>query len=194
MIKPFIAITLLQIPMLLLSHPQWGTAARDSVAPGIKGGLSSDAVLLIIAIVGTTVAPWQLFFQQSNIVDKRITPRFIGYERAETTLGAFVVVIGAAALMMTADWAARSTGSEGKFLDAGNIAHLLAQHSSVLGPLFAIVLLDASIVGAAAVTLSTVTRSVTFSVSNIPCTADSLMPSTSISPTSRWSLPPPGSC
>jgi Mn2+/Fe2+ NRAMP family transporter len=151
----FIAITLLQIPMLLLSHPQWGAAARDFVIPGIKGGLSSDAVLLIIAIVGTTVAPWQLFFQQSNIVDKRITPRFISYERADTVLGAFVVVIGAAALLMTADWAARSTGSEGNFIDAGEIAHLLAQHSNVLGPIFAIILLDASIVGAAAVTLAT---------------------------------------
>ena len=34
-------------------------------------------MLLIIGIVGTTVAPWQLFFQQSYVVDKRITPRFI---------------------------------------------------------------------------------------------------------------------
>jgi NRAMP (natural resistance-associated macrophage protein)-like metal ion transporter len=151
----FIAVTLLQIPMLLLSHPQWASAARNFVVPGIKGGLSSDAVLLIIAIVGTTVAPWQLFFQQSNIVDKRITPRFIGYERADTTIGAFVVVIGAAALVMTADWAARSTGHSTDFVDAGAIARLLAQHSNVLGPIFAIVLLDASIIGAAAVTLST---------------------------------------
>jgi Mn2+/Fe2+ NRAMP family transporter len=151
----FIAVTLLQIPMLLLSHPQWGSAARYFVVPGIKGGLSSDAVLLIIAIVGTTVAPWQLFFQQSNIVDKRITPRFIGYERADTTIGAFVVVIGAAALVMTADWASRSTGHSTDFVDAGAIARLLAEHSNVLGPIFAIVLLDASIIGAAAVTLST---------------------------------------
>ena len=151
----FIAVTLLQIPMLLLSHPQWGAAARYFVVPGIKGGLSSDAVLLIIAIVGTTVAPWQLFFQQSNIVDKRITPRFIGYERADTTFGAFVVVIGAAALVMTADWASRSTGHSTDFVDAGAIARLLAQHSNVLGWMFAIVLLDASIIGAAAVTLST---------------------------------------
>jgi Mn2+/Fe2+ NRAMP family transporter len=57
-------------------------------------------VLLIIAIVGTTVASWQLFFQQSNVVDKRITPRWIGHERADTTIGAVVVVIGAAALMI----------------------------------------------------------------------------------------------
>ena len=151
----FIAITLLQIPMLLMSHPHWGHAAKSFVIPGVSGGVTSDAVLLVIAIVGTTVAPWQLFFQQSNVVDKRITPRFIGYERADTTLGAFVVVIGAAALMMTGDWAARATHSSGSFVDAGVVAHLLGQYSSTLGSIFAIVLLDASIIGAAAVTLAT---------------------------------------
>ncbi|MCU1646155.1 MAG: putative manganese transport transrane protein [Nocardia sp.] len=151
----FIAITLLQIPMLLLSHPDWSRAAHDFVVPGVSGGFTSDAVLLVIAIVGTTVAPWQLFFQQSNIVDKRITPRFIGYERADTTLGAFVVVIGAAAVLMTADYAARATDSVGKFIDAGNIAHLLGNVDGKLGSIFAIVLLDASIIGAAAVTLAT---------------------------------------
>jgi len=151
----FIAITLVQIPMLLMSHPQWAHAAKSFVIPSISGGVSSDAVLLIIAIVGTTVAPWQLFFQQSNIVDKRITPRFIGYERADTVIGAFVVVIGAAALVMTGEWAARSTDSTGKFVDAGNTAELLGTHSDWLGGLFAIALMDASIVGAAAVTLAT---------------------------------------
>ncbi len=45
--------------------------------------------------------------------------------------------------------------SVGKFIDAGAIAHLLGQHSSTLGWLFAIVLMDASIIGAAAVTLAT---------------------------------------
>ena len=151
----FIAITLLQIPMLLLSHPDWGRAAKSFVVPHVAGGITSGAVLLIIAIVGTTVAPWQLFFQQSNIVDKRITPRFIGYERADTVLGAVVVVLGATAIVMTGDWAARSTNTRGGFTDAGAIAHLLGEHSGVLGSLFAIVLLDASIVGAAAVTLAT---------------------------------------
>ena len=151
----FILITLLQIPLLVLSHPRWDLAAHDFVVPSITGGASSDAVLLIIAIVGTTVAPWQLFFQQSNIVDKRITPRFIGYERADTVIGAFVVVTGAAALVMIGDWAGRSSAQTGNFTDAGQIAHLLGHHTSLLGWLFAIVLLDASVIGAAAVTLST---------------------------------------
>jgi NRAMP (natural resistance-associated macrophage protein)-like metal ion transporter len=151
----FIAISLLQIPMFILSHPHFSTIAKNFLVPSIYGGASSSSVLLIIAIVGTTVAPWQLFFQQSNIVDKRITPRFISYERVDTVLGSFVVVIGAAAIMVTANYAVHGTRFFGKFTNAGGVAHLLAQHSSLLGEIFAVVLFDASILGAAAVTLST---------------------------------------
>ena len=152
----FIAVSLIMFPMALLSHPSWGSIAYHFVVPGVQGGVSSNAVLLIIAIVGTTVAPWQLFFQQSNVIDKRITPRFIPYERADTTLGAFVVIIGATAIMITAVFAVRGTSLAGHFTDALGVANALGQHHSrVLGAFFAIVLLDASIIGAAAVTLAT---------------------------------------
>src|SRR5713101_4290172 len=77
----FIAASLILIPLAFLSSPDWGSIFYHLVVPGVQGGVSSTAVLLIIAIVGTTVAPWQLFFQQSNVIDKRITPRFIPYER-----------------------------------------------------------------------------------------------------------------
>jgi hypothetical protein len=89
------------------------------------------------------------------VIDKRITPRFIGYERADTTLGAFVVVGGATAVIVVAVYAARGTGLAGHFTDALGVAHALAGHGRVFGALFAIVLLDASIIGASAVTLST---------------------------------------
>jgi Mn2+/Fe2+ NRAMP family transporter len=151
----FIAASLVLLPLLLLSHPHYGTAARDFVVPGIQGGVTSNAVLLIIAIVGTTVAPWQLFFQQSNVIDKRITPRFISYERADTTLGALVVVAGATAVLVVGVYAVRGTGLAGHFTSALGVATALGAKSRVLGALFAIVLLDASIIGAAAVTLST---------------------------------------
>ncbi|MBO0731176.1 MAG: divalent metal cation transporter, partial [Acidimicrobiaceae bacterium] len=137
------------------SRPHWGTIGRDFVVPGVHGGVTSQAVLLIIAIVGTTVAPWQLFFQQSNIVDKRITPRFISYERADTVIGSVVVVIGAAAIMVVANYAASGTPAFGHFTDAAGVAHLLDARGKGLGPMFAILLFDASIIGAAAVTLST---------------------------------------
>jgi Mn2+/Fe2+ NRAMP family transporter len=151
----FIALSLLLVPLAVLSHPRWSDLAVHFFVPGISGGVSSDAVLLIIAIVGTTVAPWQLFFQQSNIIDKRITPRFIRYERADTVLGSVVVVLGAAALIVVADFAVRGTKLAGQFTDALGVANALAGHGRVLGGLFAVVLFDASIIGAAAVTLAT---------------------------------------
>jgi Mn2+/Fe2+ NRAMP family transporter len=151
----FIAASLVLIPLVLLSGPHYGTIAHDFVVPGIQGGISSNAVLLVIAIVGTTVAPWQLFFQQSNVIDKRITPRFIKYERADTMLGSLVVVAGASAILVVAVYAVRGTGLVGHFTDALGVARALGAKSGVLGALFAIVLLDASIIGAAAVTLST---------------------------------------
>lgn len=70
----FIGASLLLVPLTFLAQPRWGRAAHDFVVPGVQGGVTSEAVLLIIAVVGTTVAPWQLFFQQSNVIDKRITP------------------------------------------------------------------------------------------------------------------------
>jgi Mn2+/Fe2+ NRAMP family transporter len=151
----FIAVSLILFPLAFTSDPHWGQIGYHFVVPGVQGGVTSTAVLLIIAIVGTTVAPWQLFFQQSNVIDKRITPRFIGYERADTTMGAFVVVIGATAILIAAVFAVRGTNLAGHFTDALGVAHALEMHGGWYGAAFAIVLLDASIIGASAVTLST---------------------------------------
>jgi NRAMP (natural resistance-associated macrophage protein)-like metal ion transporter len=143
------------IPLILFVHPHVGAIARDFVVPGVAGGVSSGSVLLIIAIVGTTVAPWQLFFQQSNVIDKRITPRFIRYERADTGLGSLVVVGGAAVILVATVYAVRGTHLIGHFTDALGVARAFGHKSSLLGAAFALALLDASIIGAAAVTLST---------------------------------------
>src|ERR1700732_3697457 len=71
----------LLFPVLLLIHPPAGQMIQDMLVPKMpKGAALNEVILLIIAIVGTTVAPWQLFFQQSYVVDKRIRPRFIKSE------------------------------------------------------------------------------------------------------------------
>src|SRR5437763_13178281 len=111
---------------------------------------------MIFAIVGTTVAPWQLFFQQSNCVDKRITPRWLDYEKADTALGAVVVVVGAAAIIVASASAFTGTSGFGHFTDALGVAQGLGRHiSPAAGAIFALLLFDASIVGASAVTLAT---------------------------------------
>jgi NRAMP (natural resistance-associated macrophage protein)-like metal ion transporter len=152
----FLFASLLVLPLALLSHPDPAAALKGFIKPGIQGGLTSNSALLIIAVVGTTVAPWQLFFQQSNVIDKRITPRWLEYEKADTVLGAFVVVIGAACIMMATASAFTGTADFGHFDSALSVAQGLTGHiSPLVGAIFAVLLFDASIVGASAVTLAT---------------------------------------
>src|SRR6201998_2360894 len=152
----FVFANLLVIPLFFMAHPHGGQIAHDFVVPSILGGTTSRSVLLIIAIVGTTVAPWQLFFQQSNIIDKRITPRWINYEGLDTWIGAFVVVIGAAALICISAFAFAGTTYFGHFQNAGTTASELSHVlGNVAGAFFALVLLNASLIGAGALTLST---------------------------------------
>jgi Mn2+/Fe2+ NRAMP family transporter len=113
-------------------------------------------ILLIIAIVGTTVAPWQLFFQQSYVIDKRITPRFIRYERIDLWLGIGLVVIGAVAMMAFTAAAFAGHPEAGHFIDAGAVAAGVGKYAGhAAGVMFAIALIDACIIGASAVSLST---------------------------------------
>jgi Mn2+/Fe2+ NRAMP family transporter len=152
----FVFANFLVIPLLLLSHPSPGPVVHDFLVPGVKGGIRGDAVLLIVALIGTTVAPWQLFFQQSNIVDKRITPRWIAYERLDTVLGSFITVVAAGAIIVTCAFAFGGTGDFGRFVDAGTVASGLARHlGPAAGAMYAIVLLNASLIGAAALSVAT---------------------------------------
>ena len=153
----FCAGSLLLIPLYFLSHPSAGQMAHGFVVPGLPGGSGQMAtvLLLVIGIVGTTVTPWQLFFQQSYVIDKRITPRFMRYEKADLWIGIVIVVLGAAALMGVTAAAFAGTPAAGTFTDAAGLAHGIAAHAGrVAGVVFAVGLLDASIIGAFAVSLS----------------------------------------
>src|SRR5487761_1342803 len=153
----FCAGSLLLIPLYFMTHPSAASKARGVVVPGLPGGSGQMAtvMLLVIGIVGTTVAPWQLFFQQSYVIDKRITPRFMKYEKADLWIGIVIVVVGAAAVIGATAAAFAGTKGAGNFTDAGGLAHGIAAHAGhAAGVVFAVALLDASIIGAFAVSLS----------------------------------------
>jgi len=154
----FCAGSLLLVPVYLLARPAAGQMARGFLVPGLPGGSGQLAtvMLLIIGIVGTTVAPWQLFFQQSYVIDKRITPRFMKYEKADLWIGIVVVIAGAAAIMGATAAAFAGTSGSGNFTDSrGLAAGLAAEAGKATGALFAVALLDASVIGAFAVSLAT---------------------------------------
>jgi Mn2+/Fe2+ NRAMP family transporter len=149
--------SLLLIPLYFLLHPSGTQMARGFAIPGLPGGSGQMAtvMLLVIGIVGTTVAPWQLFFQQSYVIDKRITPRFMRYEKVDLWIGIVIVVLGAAALMGVCATAFAGTKGSGGFTDSAGLAAGIAAHAGRLaGVIFAVALLDAAIIGAFAVSLS----------------------------------------
>jgi Mn2+/Fe2+ NRAMP family transporter len=102
------------------------------------------------------VAPWQLFFQQSYVIDKRITPRFMRYERADLGIGIVFVIVGGVAMMAFAAATFAGHPEFGNFQDAGAVAAGLGKYvGHAAGIFFAVALIDASVIGAMAVSLST---------------------------------------
>jgi Mn2+/Fe2+ NRAMP family transporter len=96
-----------------------------------------------------------LYFQQSNIVDKKITPRWLNYERVDTILGSLIVVVSAGLLMGVTAAGLSHHGNTNSYTNALGVARGLGRYVGAgSGTLFAILLLNASVIGAAAVTLA----------------------------------------
>ena len=119
----------------LFLGPSVSTVARACVLPGMPPhGITSDYIFLVIAIVGTTIAPWQLFFQQSCIADKRLRFSDLKWERIDTFIGACIVILMAACMMLVGD-AARRYGLQHAgftYTDPAQMARFLGQ---AFGPL-----------------------------------------------------------
>lgn len=149
--------TLIMIPMYFMIAPPIDQVLHHTLVPGMpKDGKLSDVMLLIIGIVGTTVAPWQLFFQQSYVIDKRITPRFIKYERMDLMFGIIVAIFGGIAIMACAAHTFAQHPEFGNFKDVGAVAQGMENYFGKLpGTMFAFALIVSSIIGASAVSLST---------------------------------------
>jgi NRAMP (natural resistance-associated macrophage protein)-like metal ion transporter len=151
--------TAVVIPLFFLAHPRLGPIIHGTFIPGVQGGVTGAAILLIVAVVGTTVAPWQLFFQQSNILDKRISPRWLRYERADTFIGAIITTVFGGMMICIAAFALNRTkayGPAASYTDSGWFNSAIhATLGSTAGALAAVMLLVAAVLGAGAVTLST---------------------------------------
>ena len=145
-----VAASLVAVPLAILAHHPGPMPAL----PAAHRAPAEGTALVLVAMIGTTVAPWQLFFQQSTVVDKRITPRWLGYERADTAIGTLLFALGAVAVLTTCAVAFSATSWHGAFRDAGTVAAGLGHRSGWAGALFAVALLSGSVLGAGAVTLS----------------------------------------
>jgi len=136
-----------------LAHPNWLDAARHTVIPTVQ--FNSNYLLMMTALVGTTIAPWQFFYMQASFVEKRIGPRQYSQARAD-------VIAGSVSCMLIVFFIIVATGATLYVSGHRNIADA-AEAARALEPLagrwasmlFAFGLLNASLFAASILPLST---------------------------------------
>jgi NRAMP (natural resistance-associated macrophage protein)-like metal ion transporter len=135
-----------------LAHPDWAEAAKGLVEPSMPSG--SAALLAATATVGTTLAPWGLAFIQSYVVDKRLRPSDIRFERIDVIAGSIMTgviglfVIVACAATLHADGRSIDSASDA----AGALKPLAGELAATL---FGAGLLGAGLLAASILPLST---------------------------------------
>jgi Mn2+/Fe2+ NRAMP family transporter len=135
-----------------LAHPDWGAAAKGAVVPDIP--LTRDALLVAVATVGTTLAPWGLAFIQSYAVDKRLQVKDLRYERVDVIVGA--VLTGVIGLFVVVACAATLHVQGIEIDDARDAATALEPLAgNAAATLFGLGFLGAALLAAAIVPLST---------------------------------------
>jgi NRAMP (natural resistance-associated macrophage protein)-like metal ion transporter len=136
----------------VLAHPDWGAAAKGLAVPSLP--FNREALLVAVATVGTTLAPWGLAFIQSYAVDKELHVKDLRFERIDVIVGAlltgvigFFVVIACAATLHVQGIEINDARDAARALEplAGNTA----------ATLFGLGFLGASLLAAAIVPLST---------------------------------------
>ncbi len=133
--------------------PPMAQIVKHSLLPSMPaGGITPDLMFLVIAIVGTTIAPWQLFFQQSCIADKRLRFADVKWARLDTFLGACITITAAACMMVvgTASHAHgfRFTDPAQMAMDIGSFAGPAMRNALLL------LMINAAVLGTTAISLS----------------------------------------
>lgn len=135
-----------------LAQPNWALALHNTIVPQIT--LSSAYITMIIGLVGTTIAPWMMFYIQSSVVEKGITLKNLKYSKIDAIFGAIVVNIVAFFIVIACAATINANGIQvNNVVDvSAALAPLAGQYASIL---FAFGFLNASLFAASILPLST---------------------------------------
>lgn len=135
-----------------LAHPSWGSVLRAAVVPSWRP--QPDFLYLVIALIGTTIAPWMQFYHQAAIVDKGLTSDDLRLERADVVLGVLVTGLVAGSIIVATAATLFPNGiAVARAEDAARALRPLA--GIYASALFAVGLLNAAIFSVAIIPLST---------------------------------------
>ncbi len=132
--------------------PDWGLAFSSLVIPHIQ--FDKGYILTLMALIGTTITPWGQFFIQGYIVDKKLTKEDLKIERGDVFLGSFITNLIAFFIIITTAGVLFANGIP--ISDAKDAAIALKPFFGDFATiLFGFGLLNASLLGAAIVPIST---------------------------------------
>jgi Mn2+/Fe2+ NRAMP family transporter len=146
----FCGLNLVYIPTAFLVHPSVSQVIAQGIIPHFPGGFSNELFFFLMANIGTTIAPWMLFFQQSSVVDKGMREKDIPWGRFDTLVGSLFTVFVAVFVIIV-------TGTVLKGMDiesAAQAAQVLMGKDKYIGTLLAIGLFDAGFLGAICISLT----------------------------------------
>jgi Mn2+/Fe2+ NRAMP family transporter len=146
----FCALNLVYIPGAFLVHPSMKAVLHDGLIPNFAGGFNGQLFFFLMANIGTTIAPWMLFFQQSAVVDKGMQEKDIPWGRFDTFLGSVITVLVAIFIVVVT-----GTVLPGVNIDsAAQASQQLMRTNRWVGTFLAIGLFDAGLLGAICISLA----------------------------------------
>lgn len=153
----FIAVlNMVFVPIAFLSHPDWAAVGRAFGVWHVSGGLLSASFLVLVsANIGTTIAPWQLFFQQSSVVDKGLLPQDVPAGRRDLALGVTAMVLVAWAIIIIAGQTMHGLPGAQNFQIEQILASIHASVGDTATTFFALGLMEAGLIAAIVITTST---------------------------------------
>ncbi|HVQ01016.1 MAG TPA: divalent metal cation transporter, partial [Candidatus Thermoplasmatota archaeon] len=147
----FCVLNLIYIPAAFLVNPSWSTVLSQGIIPHLpKGGFTSQLFFFLMANIGTTIAPWMVFFQQSSVVDKGMKEKDIPWGRFDTMIGAVFTVIVAIFCIVVTGTVLFGTNIQSAAQAAQGLMHI----NQYAGVFLAIGLFDAGLLGAVCISLA----------------------------------------
>jgi Mn2+/Fe2+ NRAMP family transporter len=146
----FCALNLIYIPCAFMVRPSMSSIIHQGLIPQFPGGFNNEMFFFLMANIGTTIAPWMIFFQQSSVVDKGLQEKDIAWGKIDTLVGSALTVIVAIFIVVV-------TGTVLKGIDiesAGQAAQKLMGINKYIGTFIAIGLFDAGFLGAICISLA----------------------------------------
>jgi len=146
----FCLVNLIYIPAAILVHPSVPDVIHNGLIPNFPGGFNGELFFFLMANIGTTIAPWMIFFQQSAVVDKQMKEKDIAWGKFDTAIGAVFTVLVAVFIIIVTGTLLHGMDVE----SAAQAAQIMMVTHPWVGTMLAIGLFDAGFLGALCIALT----------------------------------------